>query len=160
MSELNKVARMPIERNDLSSLLEFDLNGIFSQSPHAPPPLTQQEIETSLQRGDEIYWLVDSFQNRIGYYWVELQGDSVYLASIVVAAHARGQGLSHVVMNWIEEAARNKGYSICTLAVDPTNSRAISLYEKHGYNVTEKRTAYFGPQYPNTLRLIMSKKVS
>ena len=159
MSKSNKIARIQIERSDISSLLEVDSNGIFGESPHAPPPLTRHEIEIALQRGDEIYWLVASHQNRIGYYWIEFQEDSVYLASIVIASHARGQGLSHVVMNWIEETARNKGYSVCTLAVDPTNSRAISLYEKHGYSVIEKRPAYFGPQYPNTVRLIMSKKV-
>ncbi|KCZ52363.1 hypothetical protein HY29_18065 [Hyphomonas beringensis] len=74
------------------------------------------------------------------------------LYSITVAESARGSGLSSALLSECEDISRQKGCSHMRLEVRATNSRAIRLYERHGYRVMARAAAYY-PDGEDALRM-------
>ncbi len=63
----------------------------------------------------------------------EAQGHSLQMTTNFVAPWARGHGLARMLLEAVEEKARNDGYAIINLDVRKTMDRAIKLYESLGY---------------------------
>ena len=61
--------------------------------------------------------------------------DIVSVHFLQVRKELQGQGIGRKVMAFIEDKARQLGNTTITLGVDDTNSRAIDLYTKLGYEV-------------------------
>lgn len=57
-----------------------------------------------------------------------------HLIKIVVVAKSRRNGLASSILNASHSQFRMMGMVRCILEVDVSNSAAITLYEKHGYN--------------------------
>ncbi len=70
------------------------------------------------------------------------------IASIAVLPEERRKGLAGMLMEEIESIARRKGVDTMSLHVAVDNDGAISLYRKHGYNVTERIADYYGADRP------------
>ena len=66
------------------------------------------------------------------------------IATIAVLPEERGKGLASLMMTETEKLSRRRGISKISLHVAVENSSAIHLYEKHGYNITEKIGDYYG----------------
>lgn len=58
---------------------------------------------------------------------------SAGLASIAVSFEGRGQGISDMLLQAFEAAARSHGCVAATLSVEPENAAARRLYERHGW---------------------------
>lgn len=63
----------------------------------------------------------------------EAQSYAVQLTSLFIAPWARGQGLSRMLLDFIEKTARREGYAIINLDVRETQEAALALYESAGY---------------------------
>jgi ribosomal protein S18 acetylase RimI-like enzyme len=63
----------------------------------------------------------------------EAQAHVVHLTTNFVAPWARGHGLARMLLENVEEKAREKGYAVINLDVRKTMERAIGLYENMGY---------------------------
>ncbi|MBR9806439.1 MAG: GNAT family N-acetyltransferase [Alphaproteobacteria bacterium] len=74
------------------------------------------------------------------------------LYSITVAEAVRGTGLSSALLSECEDISRQRGCSHMRLEVRATNSRAIRLYERHGYRVMARAAAYY-PDGEDALRM-------
>jgi ribosomal protein S18 acetylase RimI-like enzyme len=59
-------------------------------------------------------------------------GEGAELISMWVDPSARGRGVGDALMAAVERYARERGASVLRLAVRPTNTRAITLYERNG----------------------------
>ncbi len=62
--------------------------------------------------------------------------------SLVVPSEMRGQGIGTSLMKRVEQFAVENGYSILSLNVVDTNTGAIKLYERLGFDIV--RTARYG----------------
>jgi len=63
-----------------------------------------------------------------------------------------GKGYGHTLFIKIERELAAKGYSHFVLDVLSANTRAVSFYEKHGYEKVDKRTITLGAHdYPLTV---------
>lgn len=65
------------------------------------------------------------------------------LYSLAIAPHARGKGLSRLLMQQAEEVARDQGAAFMRLEVSLNNQAALQLYTKLGYHRIAKLTAYY-----------------
>jgi ribosomal protein S18 acetylase RimI-like enzyme len=63
----------------------------------------------------------------------EAQAHMVHMTTNFVAPWARGHGLARMLLQLVEEKAREMGYAIINLDVRKTMDRAIELYESMGY---------------------------
>lgn len=63
----------------------------------------------------------------------EAQSFSATMTTVFVAPWARGQGLSRLMVEDIERAARDEGIGVINLDVRETQTRAIQVYESMGY---------------------------
>lgn len=63
----------------------------------------------------------------------EAQAHMVQMTTNFVAPWARGHGLARLLLETVEEYARNEGYAVINLDVRSTMEQAIGLYEAMGY---------------------------
>lgn len=63
----------------------------------------------------------------------EAQSYAVQLTSLFIAPWARGQGLSRMLLDFIEKTTRREGYAVINLDVRETQEAAIALYDSAGY---------------------------
>lgn len=63
----------------------------------------------------------------------EAQSFAVTMSTVFIAPWARGKGLSRMLVEIIEQAAREDGYSVINLDVRESQEAAIKLYESMGY---------------------------
>jgi len=65
------------------------------------------------------------------------------LYSIVIDPAVQGRGLGSKLLEACEDAAIKRGCERLSLEVRADNSRAIALYERHGYGITEELPGYY-----------------
>jgi ribosomal protein S18 acetylase RimI-like enzyme len=70
-----------------------------------------------------------------GFYWIEERGDTLHLHGLILKSEFQGQGIGTTVLNMLAERYSSKMDKI-ELGVYQTNSGAIRLYEKLGYQIT------------------------
>jgi ribosomal protein S18 acetylase RimI-like enzyme len=68
---------------------------------------------------------------------VEEMADSVELISMWVSPEARGRGVGDSLIGEVARWATERGARTLLLSVMPANSRAIALYERHGFTDTD-----------------------
>ena len=72
----------------------------------------------------------------------EAQAFAATLTHAFVAPYARGHGLATMMHRRVEDGARALGYQVLNLDVRATQSAAISLYERLGYQRWGEHPAY------------------
>lgn len=65
------------------------------------------------------------------------------LYSIVIDPAVQGRGLGGKLLEACEDAAIKRGCERLSLEVRAHNSRAIAMYERHGYSITEELPGYY-----------------
>lgn len=106
-------------------------------------------------------WSEESFLSELlynqlaHYYVVEIQGvvvgyggmwiivDEGHITNIAVHPAFRGKGLGHVLVQGLLAEGNKKGCSRYTLEVRPSNTEAIALYEKYGFEEVGRRPKYY-----------------
>ena len=78
----------------------------------------------------------------IGYGHLEKEGDNVWLG-ICVRERYQGKGYGRELMLELIEEARLKGINKIMLTVDKMNSKAVTLYEKMGFNKVNDGELYY-----------------
>ncbi len=80
---------------------------------------------------------------------------SPYVASIAVAAEARGQGIGSQLLRFAEERFADRGHIF--LLVSSFNQRAQELYRRHGYEFVGELKEYIVAGHSE---LILHKRIS
>lgn len=68
--------------------------------------------------------------------------------SLAVAPHRRGEGLGAAMLQETLKALRRRGVREARLEVDPTNTPALNLYEKMGFQLLLRLPDYYAPGRP------------
>lgn len=77
-------------------------------------------------------------------YFVAMQGvDEVHLLNITVAPEYQGQGWAKVLLDALTLWARGQGAQWLWLEVRVGNTRAMQVYERHGYRRVGQRKEYY-----------------
>ena len=79
----------------------------------------------------------------IGFGGMWLIMDEIHITNVAVAPEHRGQGYSKTLINDMIKYAKEKGFQHMTLEVRVSNSVAIALYEKFGFESVGVRPKYY-----------------
>lgn len=67
----------------------------------------------------------------------EAHEDEYYIDTICVHPNARGKGVGTMLLSFAEQVARDKNFCKLSLNVETTKERALKLYERQGFVITE-----------------------
>jgi len=85
----------------------------------------------------------DELGRLCGYVGMMFVLDEGYIANVAVSPEYRRRGLADMLINELEKRAKELKLSFMTLEVRESNSAAIALYEKHGFNPVGRRKKYY-----------------
>lgn len=79
----------------------------------------------------------------IGYGGITVAADSADIANVAVTGFYRHSGVGSAILERLLSLAKARGAAKCFLEVRVSNSVAITLYLKHGFNGLYARTRYY-----------------
>lgn len=103
-------------------------------------------IATDFAQGFRRYRGLDVDGALAGYAVYGFDGDAFHLMNLAVAPEARGEGLSHVLMEDFLAEARRLAVEEAWLEVAVTNDAALALYRSHGFEDVRIRRRYYQPE--------------
>jgi ribosomal-protein-alanine N-acetyltransferase len=107
-----------------------------------PHPWTRGNFLDALRSGYHARALLAG-EELLGYY-VAMQGvDEVHLLNITVAPEYQHQGWARVMLDALALWARGLGAQWLWLEVRVSNTRAVAIYEAHGYRRVGRRKNYY-----------------
>lgn len=122
----------------LTNMLDDDLNGRYAQ---------KQEQYNKFNKLNGINNAVviysDTFPVACGAF-KKYDDETVELKRIFVVKENRGQGLSKIIVNKLEEAARASGFRFAVLETGKKQPEAINLYKNAGYEIIQNYGQYAG----------------
>jgi len=74
-------------------------------------------------------------------FWILLP--EVHLFTLAISPHLRNQGLGSYLLEWVLEKGKEKKASAAFLEVRSSNTPAIHLYQKHGFQELARRKDYY-----------------
>lgn len=86
----------------------------------------------------------------------EFDDNAAEIKRVFVKKEFRRQGLSKMIMNKLEDLAKQAGYNYAVLETGQKQYEAISLYENIGYEITPN----YGPYVGNSNSVCMKKRLS
>jgi len=79
----------------------------------------------------------------VGYAVMMLILDEAHLLNISVIHERHGQGVGHLLLRRMCDEARQAGARQCFLEVRPSNTPALTLYERFGFAPIGRRRGYY-----------------
>ena len=138
----DSVALEVMQVEDLPAVLEIE-NAVY------PHPWSRANFLDSLYGGHEAWVLRDGNGVLLGYFLIMLIVDEAHLLNISVRGDLHGRGIGRLLLDKVAQMARDKGMAHILLEVQPSNVRAIRLYERFGFEQIGLRKAYY-PAAENT----------
>lgn len=125
----------PLEAARLEPVLQIEQQAY-------PHPWTRGNFTDALRSGYHARVLLAG-EELLGYY-VAMQGvDEVHLLNITVAPNYQQQGWGRVLLDALALWSRSLGAQWLWLEVRVSNTRAIAIYEAHGYRRVGLRKSYY-----------------
>ncbi len=124
------------EQKDITKLTEMEQR-CFSD------PWTEQMLADTLKLPVYHGFLVEEQGEILGYASLIVVCEDAEVGNIAVDLPFRGKGISKLLMDAMHERAKSLGATHCFLEVRVSNSVAISLYEKYGYEKFGIRSKYY-----------------
>ncbi|MDT0166128.1 ribosomal protein S18-alanine N-acetyltransferase [Actinotalea sp. AC32] len=125
---------------DLPRLVELE-RVLFGASAWTLGMLTEE-----LDAPGRAYAGVDADGVLVGYAGLWFDGDVAQVMTIGVDPVAQRRGIGTALLVWVVQTARDLGASSVLLEVRVDNDPAITLYERHGFEVLGRRRRYYQPE--------------
>lgn len=122
----------------LTKLLDDDLNGRYGQ---------KQEQYNKHNKLDGINDAAVIYKDKVPVAcgaFKKYNDETVELKRIFVTKENRGHGLSKIIVNKLEEAARASGFRVSVLQTGKKQPEAINLYKNAGYGIIQNYGQYAG----------------
>ncbi|MEE1238854.1 MAG: ribosomal protein S18-alanine N-acetyltransferase [Acutalibacteraceae bacterium] len=120
-------------------------------------PWSEEGIFDAYRLGTR-FFVAQKDNKLIGYIGIKAVIDEGYITNIAVFPEYRGMGVGKALINRVFEFAREKQLSFVSLEVRPSNTAAVSLYEKTGFKEEGRRKDFY--RLPREDALIMTKRFS
>ena len=108
-----------------------------------PFPWTRGNFADSLNAGYSAWVLRDDVGRLQAYAVMMLAIDEAHLLNLSVARDAQRRGLGWRTLEWIAEVARGHGAHTLLLEVRPSNTAALRLYQRYGFERVGLRRGYY-----------------
>ncbi len=124
-----------LEENDLSAVLQIE------RACYDFP--WSEKIFLDCVRSDYVCEAVTLYNELIGYVIVSQVLDEAHLLNICLAKQWQGQGLGYSVMQHLLERLKQEKIKRVFLEVRPSNSSALALYQRLGFETIGVRKNYY-----------------
>lgn len=118
-------------------------------------PWSEQSILDAFKTGTR-FFVCEKDDNVLGYVGISAILDEGYITNIAVFPKYRKMGVASALLKHLQNFAKGNSLSFISLEVRESNSTAISLYEKFGFNVEGKRKNFY--TNPQEDALIMTRR--
>ena len=118
-------------------------------------PWSENALLSECENDSALFFVAEENKNVAGYIGMHKVLDECYIANIAVFPEYRRRGIGDKLLSFAEGRARESGCSFISLEVRVSNSGAIALYEKHGYEIQGQRKGFY--RNPTEDALIMTK---
>jgi len=139
MTQVWDLARLnyaPMQDTDLPEVLELE------QTVY-PYPWSMANFVDSLASGYQSWVLRDTDNELMGYFLLMAIVDEAHLLNVAVSAERQGQGLGRFLLNQAVACARGLGMESVLLEVRPSNTRALEIYQRYGFQTIGRRKGYY-----------------
>lgn len=127
----------------LRPMRETDLDVIMRLEESAYPfPWTRGIFRDCLRAGYSM-WVQERDGGIIGYGVLSFAADEAHVLNLCTALGNEGQGLGQRMLHALLRIARAGGAQRVYLEVRPSNARAITLYDRSGFNEIGRRPRYY-----------------
>lgn len=106
-------------------------------------PWSYQQLASSFSEETFCGVLAEEGGEIVGYGGITVAADSADIANVAVTGFYRHSGIGSAILEKLLSLAKERGAAKCFLEVRVSNSIAISLYLKHGFNGVYARTRYY-----------------
>jgi ribosomal-protein-alanine N-acetyltransferase len=134
--DLARLNYEPMQSSDLADVLALE------QSVY-PHPWSMANFVDSLNSNYEAWVLRDQGGDLLGYFLLMAIVDEAHLLNVAVSAEKQGQGLGRFLLNQAVACARGLGMASVLLEVRPSNTRALQIYERYGFQHIGRRKGYY-----------------
>ena len=141
---------IPIEQRHIKEIARLE-EICFSE------PWSEEGILEAYRLGTK-FFAAEADKKLIGYIGIKAVIDEGYITNIAVFPEFRRRGVAKALLNKVFEFAKEKGLSFVSLEVRPSNTEAVSLYEKTGFKEEGRRKNFY--RLPLEDALIMTKRFS
>ena len=141
---------IPIEQRHIKEIARLE-ELCFSE------PWSEEGILEAYRLGTK-FFAAEADKKLIGYIGIKAVIDEGYITNIAVFPEFRRRGVAKALLNKVFEFAKEKGLSFVSLEVRPSNTEAVSLYEKTGFREEGRRKNFY--RLPLEDALIMTKRFS
>lgn len=132
--EISKMTMLDLE--SISSILESDFDDFWNYNI----------LKSELQNPNCIYLVCKVQSEIVGFAGISIILDIAELNNIVIKKSFRGQGLSSALLNDLIKIAKSNNCSKINLEVSVSNTIAINLYKKFGFEEVGLRKNYYNGQ--------------
>ncbi|MBV2208697.1 MAG: ribosomal protein S18-alanine N-acetyltransferase [Thermomonas sp.] len=146
-------------RPDLRPMRETDLDAVMAVEVRAYPfPWTRGIFRDCLDAGYAM-WLQERQGDLVGYGVLSIAADEAHILNLCTAPGNEGQGLGQRMLQSLLKIARGHGAQRVFLEVRPSNTRAITLYERSGFNEIGRRPRYYPAQNGREDAIVMAMEL-
>lgn len=118
-------------------------------------PWSAEGVVSSAAEGVR-FFVFEENDRILGYVGLQTVLDEGYITNIAVTKSARGRGIGKMLLQYLDSIAEDSSLSFISLEVRESNTAAISLYEKCGYESMGKRPTFY--ENPREDAIIMTKR--
>jgi len=140
------IRKMTLE--DLPEILILE-KALFSS------PWSEENYRFEILENPYAHYVVEEEQGIRGYLGLWLNEDALQITTLGVAFNHQGKGLGQRLVNYALEYALENKVSVMTLEVRISNTKAIHLYEKNGFEKAALRKQYYS--HPDEDAILMMK---
>jgi ribosomal-protein-alanine N-acetyltransferase len=135
---------------------ETDLDEVYAiEESVYPYPWTRGIFNDCLLVGYSC-WVYEQQGKVIAYVVMSVAAGEAHILTLAVHPDSQGKGYAKQILNYALEIARERGADSVYLEVRPTNDRAISIYQKAGFNEIGIRKNYYPAEDGREDALVMA----
>jgi [ribosomal protein S18]-alanine N-acetyltransferase len=108
-----------------------------------PFPWTRGNFEDALRAGNTAWVLLDSYSRVVAYAIAMLAVDEAHLLNLSVGAAWQRKGYGWRMLEWVAQRTRDHGARSLLLEVRPSNTPALALYQRYGFQRIGVRPGYY-----------------
>lgn len=122
-------------------------------------PWSEKDFVHEMTQNPVARYLVASDQEGelLGFAGAHIIFEEGHVTNVVVAQHARGQGIGRALMQDLMQYAANLGCQYLTLEVRVSNAPAISLYQSLGFVKVSVRKKYYQVTWEDALLMVCDR---
>jgi ribosomal-protein-alanine N-acetyltransferase len=133
-----------LARLNYEPMRESDIDEVVALEESVYPyPWSRGNFADSLASGYHAWVLRNQSMQLMGYFLVMQMVDEAHLLNVAVAQEWQGQGLGRFLLNQSVACSRGLGLESMLLEVRPSNTRALELYERYGFEQIGRRKGYY-----------------